>query len=236
VVSRLAGAGVQIVDEIDVISGGTAIIPAHGRSPSDIEKLRQRGVAIVDATCPHVVVPQKAVADMADQGRVIVFLGDRAHPEVRAVPSYAGGSRVIFVKDVSRLPSLEGVKRAGVVAQTTQSGEAFSALVAEIRNRVADVAVKDTICSATRQRQREAGELSRQVDAMVVIGGRSSANTKRLADISGRNCAVTLLIESASELDASMLKGAGTVGVTAGASTPEWVIAEVVDRLKGFCR
>jgi 4-hydroxy-3-methylbut-2-enyl diphosphate reductase len=231
VVAKLDGAGVRLVREVSGIGEGTAIIPAHGRAASDLKYLRERGIPIVDATCPHVRVPQRAVADLAQTSEVIVFLGDTGHPEVSAVASYADGARVVIVADIGGLPDLSGVRRAGVLAQTTQSVERFRALVEEMRRRVPDVAVRDTICSATRRRQEEAERLARESDAVIVVGGRLSANTNRLAEICRKSCRSVIHIESVEELDAASLAGLGVVGVTAGASTPDWVIAGVLESL-----
>jgi 4-hydroxy-3-methylbut-2-enyl diphosphate reductase len=234
VVSQLEESGVRLVRDVKAIRGGTAIIPAHGRTASDVEYLRKRGVPTVDATCPHVRLPQRAIADLAAEGCPIIFLGDPAHPEVRAVSSYARGAEVMFVTDVSELPALRGVKKVGVIAQTTQSAERFRALVSELKARIPSVLVRDTICSATRRRQEEAEKLSGRADTMIVIGGRLSANTKRLAEICRKNCRITRHVESAGELEGMEFDSSGILGITAGASTPEWVIAEVLEKLNSI--
>ena len=232
VVARLAAEGVRVVEAAAEIAQGTAIISAHGRSAAELDDLAARGVAIVDATCPHVRLPQRRIAELARNGFVVVLLGDPAHPEVRSVASYAGGARVIIVTGPEELPDLSGVAKVGVVAQTTQSRRRFDALVAALRARVPEVVAYDTICSATRERQDEAEALAATVGAMIVVGGRSSANTRRLAELCRARCPRTWQIESAAELSAIDLSGVETVGVTAGASTPDWVIREVLDTLE----
>ena len=232
VVARLGEAGVKVVSRAADIHEGTAIVSAHGRAAEDVDDLVARGVEIVDATCPHVRLPQKHIARLAREGCVIVLLGDPDHAEVKAVAGYARGARVIIVTGPEDLSDLAGVERVGVLAQTTQSKARFDALVKALKVRVAEVKVHDTICRATKERQDEAQKLARRVDAMIVIGGRSSANTKRLAGICRADCPRTWHIETAAELKRLRLKKTDTVGVTAGASTPDWVIKEVVARLE----
>lgn len=232
VVAELDTAGVRVVETAEEIGQGTAIISAHGRAAAELDDLAARGVAIVDATCPHVRLPQKRIAELAREGCVVVLLGDRSHPEVRSVASYAGGARVIIVTDPGELPDLSGVAKVGIVAQTTQSKRRFEALVAALRAKVPEVIVHDTICSATRERQDEAEQLARTVDAMVVVGGNNSANTRRLAEIARVRCPRTWQIESAGELRSIELGDVDVIGVTAGASTPDRVIREVVEKLE----
>jgi 4-hydroxy-3-methylbut-2-enyl diphosphate reductase len=232
VVSDLEAKGLEVARNATRVRKGTAIVSAHGRTAAEIGSLRQRGVTVVDATCPHVLVAQRRAAELAREGRLVVVLGNPEHPEVRAVASYAGGAQVIVVARSEDLPDLAGVERAGVVAQTTQPKERLDALVSAIKKTVPDVKAFDTICGATKKRQDEAARLARRADAMIVVGGKDSANTKRLSEICRKFCPRTFQIESAAEVPALRLKKTDTVAVTAGASTPERVIKEVVERLK----
>ena len=234
VVGELRKAGVRIAASPAAVKEGTAIIAAHGRPAADIDDLVGRGISVVDATCPHVKLPQRRIAQLAREGFLIVLLGDADHPEVQSVASYAGGARVIIVSDAANLPDLGGVEKVGVVVQTTQSKARFDALVKALRKRVEHVEAHDTICRATKDRQAEAKRLAGRVDAMVVLGGRDSANTRRLCEISRARCPRTWQIESAAELKKLRFKKTDTVGVTAGASTPEHVIKEVVARLEAM--
>ncbi|MBI5526574.1 MAG: 4-hydroxy-3-methylbut-2-enyl diphosphate reductase [Deltaproteobacteria bacterium] len=232
VVGDLSRKGVKVVVSAARLRKGTVIVSAHGRTAAEIAGLKRRGVAVVDATCPNVLRAERLAAELAREGRVVVLLGDPNHPEVRAVASYAKGAPVIIAAGPWDLPVLKGVQMVGVVAQTTQKKARFDALVGVLRARVDNLRVFDTICSATKKRQEEAEKLSRGVDVMIVVGGRDSANTMRLAEICRKNCPRTFQIESAADLRALRFKKNDTVGVTAGASTPESVIKEVVERLK----
>lgn len=231
VVGELSRKGVRVAKRAASLRGGRAIVPSHGRTAAEIESLRRRGVEVVDATCRHVSLAQRRAAELAREGRVVVLLGDPEHPEVRAVASYAAGARVIIVSEPGDLPDLSGVGKVGVVAQTTQPKARFDELVEMLKSRVPDVKAFDTICGATKKRQDEAARLARRADAMIVVGGKDSANTKRLAEICRKSCPRTFQIEAADELPRLKLRPDDTVGVTAGASTPEWVIKEVVERL-----
>lgn len=246
VVAQLREAGVGAVDSVEDIPGGTMVVRSHGVVPEVIERARERGLRIVDATCPHVARAQKAAAHMARKGRFVVVVGEAGHPEVEGICAHARAAAcrvqdasgeecaVAAVVDADQLPAsvLRPGARVGVVVQTTQSREVFERVVSALEERGVDVEVKDTVCTATRQRQDAAAALAGNVDAFVVIGGRNSSNTTRLHEICKALCARSYHIESADELDAAWFDGCETVGVTAGASTPEDQIATVIARLE----
>lgn len=232
VVDDLAQRGAQVVEDVSSIPGGTAVIRSHGITPQERERLGHRADRIVDATCPHVARAQKAAEKLADIGCVIV-VGEPGHPEVASLREYAccAGADVHVAPRADALPDHLPAE-VGVVVQTTQRAEVLASVVSELERRGVRCIVKDTICSATSERQAAAERLASQVDAMVVIGGRNSSNTTRLTEICAQHCPRTYHVESACELAPNLFVGCRTVGVTAGASTPEYQIADVVRTLQ----
>lgn len=233
VVADLEARGVSVADSIDDIDEGTIIIRSHGVTPEVYEAVEAKGLPMVDATCPHVARAQKAAAGLAAQGCRVIVVGEEGHPEVESLKAWARreGAKVDIVPSPDRVPD-DLRPPIGVVVQTTQKRENLDAVVEAIQAQGISPIVKHTICLATRHRQDSAAELAQSVDAIVVIGGRNSSNTTRLAEICSALCPRTHHIESVSELDPSWFEGVGTVGVTAGASTPEDQIKAVIARLK----
>ncbi|OUO90688.1 4-hydroxy-3-methylbut-2-enyl diphosphate reductase [Gordonibacter sp. An230] len=233
VVADLKRRGVRAVEGVDDVGGGPVIIRSHGVAPAVRRLVEERGLPLIDATCPHVARAQKAAAELARRcGRVIV-VGEAGHPEVEGLVAYAreAGGEVAVVASPDDLPEDTG-EAAGVVVQTTQTRETLDAVVGALSEHGVACEVKNTICFATRQRQEAAAALAGEVDAIVVIGGRNSSNTTRLADICAAVCARTHHVEGPDEIDPAWFEGCGTVGVTAGASTPESQIAAVTARLE----
>ena len=236
VVAQLAECGVRAVDSVEDVAGaGTVVIRSHGVTPEVKRSVAACGLPLVDATCPHVARAQRAAADLAEQGRHVVVVGEEGHPEGEGLVACAreAGAPVSVVAGPDDLPeTLEGP--VGVVVQTTQTREALDAVVAALEERGVQLLVKNTICFATRQRQEAAAALAGEVDAMVVIGGRNSSNTTRLADICAAACSRTHHVESPDEIDPAWLAGCAVVGVTAGASTPEEQIEAVATLLEAL--
>lgn len=204
------------------------VIRSHGVTPQVLAAVEDRGFSVVDATCPHVSRAQHAAAELAAEGCRVIVVGEAGHPEVEGLRAWAeeAGGKVDVVAAPEEIP--EGLyDPVGVVAQTTQRRENLEAVVAALRAAGLEPIVKNTICSATRQRQEAAADLASAVDAMVVIGGRNSSNTTRLAEVCALTCPRTFHIESADELDPEAFADCRRVGVTAGASTPENQIAAV---------
>lgn len=230
VVDSLKEMGVQPVENIDDLEEGTIIIRTHGVDPRIVEKARSRGLTVVDATCPFVAKAQRRAASLKQEGYTVLIVGERNHPEVEGILAHVGGdARVVErVSDISNLKA----KRVGIVVQTTQSIENLQRIVSLVIERSIDLKVYNTICNATSQRQVAARELAARADAMVVIGGKNSANTTRLAQICHENNNRTYHIETADELRPEWFEGCHMVGVTAGASTPNWILKEVEERLK----
>lgn len=236
VVARLEKHGVRAISSLDEASENeTIVIRSHGVTPAVKRSVQQRGLPMIDATCPHVARAQKAAASLARQGMQVIVVGEAGHPEVEglfacACEASSDPSLVTIVATPDDLPERLHPP-VGVVVQTTQTRAALDAVLDELRSRGVESEVKDTICFATRQRQEAAAALADQVDAFVVIGGRNSSNTTRLADICRARCARTHHVEDAQELDPSWFEGCQVVGVTAGASTPEDQIAAVEEVL-----
>jgi 4-hydroxy-3-methylbut-2-enyl diphosphate reductase len=238
VVSQLESRGVTVLDSVASLEGrkaSTVIIRSHGVGPSVRAELERTGVQIADATCPHVLRAQRAGRQLAQKHGAVVVVGDPVHPEVAAIREHAelGGGRVWVVDSPDELPA-DLPSTVGVVVQTTQNRTVFEQVLGCLEGLGVQADVKDTICSATAERQQAARDLAAEVDAMVVIGGRNSSNTTRLYEICRQICPKTFHIEQPADLDASQLSGCMTVGVTAGASTPEDQIRAVEELLRGL--
>ena len=233
VVADLESLGVHVAESADGVDEGTIIIRSHGVTPEEYAKVEARGLPIVDATCPHVARAQKAAAELAAQGCRVIVVGEEGHPEVEGLKAWARreGARVDVVASPDAVPN-DLHAPIGVVVQTTQKRENLDAVVDAIQSQGITPIVKRTICLATRHRQDSAAELASQVDAIVVIGGRNSSNTTRLFEICADICPRTHHIESTDEIDPAWFEGCTTIGVTAGASTPETQIKAAIDFLK----
>lgn len=227
VVSSLLECGVEQVDTIESAQGRVLIIPSHGLPPEIAQSARERGLTLVDATCPHVLRAQREVERAHNEGRYVVLVGDKRHPEIRGVAAFAADN-IAVVSGTDEAQSLKLPSRPiTVVAQTTQKQSLFEAVAEVLRRRGAEVDAVNTICPATSERQEAARALAGEVDLMVVIGGRASANTMRLAEVCRDAGARVLKVENVCGLDHGVIRNARTIGVTAGASTPSWVIEEV---------
>jgi len=229
-VALLRERGVVPVENIDSIQDGIIVIRAHGISPRERERIKEKGLEIVDATCPRVASVQAIIKKHASRGHAVVIVGDREHPEVVSLLGYASGKGVVIndPKDVAALP------RSGkmcVVAQTTQDSAKYKEITGEIKRAFPEALIFDTICDSTERRQAEIKKMASELDGMIIVGGKDSANTRRLAEISRECGARTLHVETAEELDGIDLNWRGSIGVSAGASTPNWITEGVIDFL-----
>lgn len=233
VVDGLASRGIGIASNLDEVDGRIIAIASHGVEPEILEDARARGYEIVDATCPFVRKVQVAARKLSKAGLWVLVFGDAAHPEVQGVLGFAGdkASASLEVPNLGDLP-----KRLGIVCQTTQNQELFTEFLGKVvsqgLSRFSEIHVVNTICDATRRHQVAALDLTKRVDLMLVIGGYDSANTKRLAKICSDTNVPTFHIEGAAEIAPDWLRGYNRIGITAGASTPDEVIDEVVSALK----
>ena len=227
---RLDRVGICTVNDLAELTGDTVVVRAHGARPETFRILEQRGLQIVDATCPFVKSSQHIAQEFDQRGLSLVIVGHPDHPEAQGILGYVSSPAFIitFPEDVARLP--EGIT-PGVIAQTTVNEQTFLEIIALLTARYPGCEVRNTVCFATRERQEAARRLATQVDAVYVIGGRHSSNTNRLTEICRQVCPNTYLIEIAEEIEPRALQGLQRVGVTAGASTPDWLIDRVVERL-----
>jgi 4-hydroxy-3-methylbut-2-enyl diphosphate reductase len=231
-VSRLRDAGVETVEDFSKLrSGDSLIIRSHGVPPAVLAQAREKGLTIIDLTCPFVAKAQQHAQSLSREGYRVVVVGEKKHPEVQSILGYAGESSVVVERpeDIDQL-KLQG--RLGVVAQTTQSYGNFSEIVLRLLRLSNELKVFNTICSSTKERQDATRILASRVDVMIVVGGRNSANTSRLVSLSREAGKPTYHVEVVDEIQSKWLNGARTVGVTAGASTPGWVIDAVLERLR----
>jgi 4-hydroxy-3-methylbut-2-enyl diphosphate reductase len=233
VVDRLALCGVSVAANLDELQGNIVAIASHGVGPEGMEQVRIRGFEVIDATCPFVRKAQVVAKRLGKAGFWVLVFGDAAHPEVRGVLGWAGenASASLEVPHLDKLP-----RRLGILCQTTQNQERFAEFVAGVIShksaKFTELRIFNTICDATSKHQVAALALAGRVDLMFVVGGQDSANTKRLARICADTGVTTYHIEAAAEVDPRWLRGHYRVGVTAGASTPDEVIDEVVQALE----
>jgi len=235
VVKNLEEHGVAVSDNLADIEEGIVIIRSHGVGPQVKANAEERGLILVDATCPHVARAQNAAASLVSEGYHVIIVGESGHPEIEGMTAYAytEGREVLVVGDASELPDhIE--EPVGIVVQTTQARENLDAVVAALEERGLSPLVKNTICFATRQRQEAAAALAETVDDIVVIGGRNSSNTSRLFDICKARCPRSFHIETPDEIQLAWFEGCEVIGVTAGASTPEEQIETVVTYLESL--
>ena len=230
-VERLSQAGVSTVEDLSSLKPGDfVIIRSHGVPPGVLAQARDKGLNIIDLTCPFVSKAQRDAEALKKEGYQVVVVGEKKHPEVQSILGYAGEDAVV-VEKADDAEGLELRSRLGVVAQTTQSYGNFSEIVLKLLRLSKEIKVFNTICSSTKERQDAARTLAGQVDVMLVVGGRNSANTSRLADLCKREGKHTYHIELADEIRREWLNGASKIGVTAGASTPDWVVEGVIKQL-----
>lgn len=231
-VARLRQAGVETVESFSGLNpGDSLIIRSHGVPPSVLVKAREQGLSIIDLTCPFVAKAQQHAEMLSKEGYQVVVVGEKKHPEVQSIMGYAGENAVVIEMpaDVDQV-KLQG--RLGVVAQTTQSYSNFSEIVLRLLRLSKELKVFNTICSSTKERQDATRALAARVDIMIVVGGRNSANTSRLVSLSQETGKPTYHVEVVDEIRSEWFKGVQSVGVTAGASTPSWVIDAVIERLR----
>ncbi len=224
---------VGYVDSLDKIDTNKIIIRTHGITKEDKEQLESQGKELIDATCPFVTKPQEIVKEMSENGYDVVIFGDINHPEVKGVKSYSKNqNRTFVVLNVDELKNIKLKEKIAVVAQTTRKISEFLKIVNFLVENHKEVRVFNTICNATFENQDAVKELSKEADIMIIIGGKNSSNTKQLYLISKENCNDSYLIENADELKPEWFKNKNLCGVSAGASTPEWLIQNIIKKIK----
>lgn len=230
VIEKLASHGISVIHTVEEAKGRTVLIRSHGVSPEVTSQLLETADEVIDLTCPFVKRLHDFVANYSADGSPVILIGQSDHPEVVGTIGCAQG-RVYTVHDVNEAAALPQMERALAVSQTTFPHERWEEILPVLRERVGELTVQDTICTATALRQSEARELARQVDAMLVVGGMNSANTRKLYETCKRICARTLMVERAADIPPGFANNLESIGITAGASTPDWSLKEVVTRM-----
>ncbi len=230
-IERLKRLGMQFVEDIEMLRGGaTVVIRSHGVAPRVVDFLKKRGVYIVDATCPFVKDVHEKAMKLEREGYPVLILGNPNHPEVIGIAGHV--KKPIIARTIEEVEALPTFQRLGVVCQTTLNMEFFKHAVSLLSMKVKELKVFNTICSATSIRQKEAKKLAQLVDVMLIVGGKNSSNTTKLYQISKSFNRRSYHIESKEDIKSEWFKGAKKVGITAGASTPQWVIEEVVEHIR----
>lgn len=233
VVRGLSDKGLKVVKNLDDIKEGVVVVSSHGISPKVARNISRRGIRIINTTCPFVLNAQKIAGELSKKGYTVVIVGDSKHPEVKALLDFAP-RRAFVVKDKKQAAKLRLKKdeRVSVISQTTQSMNNFLGVVKTISEYAPkELAVFNTICNDAENRQDRARQLARKVDLMLVVGGRDSANTKRLFEVCKNVLGNSHLVETEGELNKKWFKSVKAVGITSGASTPDWVIKKVAERV-----
>jgi 4-hydroxy-3-methylbut-2-enyl diphosphate reductase len=224
---------ISTIERIPEYGTGTVLIRAHGVPPQTKQDLKKAGYKIIDATCPRVIKVQTIIRKHAKKDYASIIIGDKDHPEVIGLLGYAGGKGFV-VDNIDDLDSLPSFEKAIIVAQTTQNTLFFEEIKKWAKHKFPHYKIFDTICDSTAKRQVEVQNLADLVDAVIVVGGQNSGNTKRLAEISKKTGKPTFHIETESEIDVDALSGAKSIGITAGASTPNWVIKKIYRTLEAL--
>ena len=227
-VERLRREGVGTVDSLDELQDGTIIIRSHGVGPEVYEQANRMSLNLVDATCPHVRKAQLSAKSLVDEGYQVIIVGEKEHPEVKSIFEWSS-HKALIIETEEEAEAFAPCARLGIVSQTTFSGSRFRQIVMKLLDKSREIKILRTICTATDQRQAAAIDLAGKVDLMLVIGGKNSANTSRLAQLCAQKCR-TYHIETVAELQEQWFDKMGKIGITAGASTPDWIIKEVYQK------
>jgi len=232
------GFDIGLVEDIsDIDREKSVVIRTHGIPKDELNILKAQKQDIIDATCPYVTTPQNIVSKMSKEGYSVVIFGDKAHPEIRGVVSYAENLDDAFVViTTDELDSLPLKGKVAVVSQTTKKPEDFAKIVTALMATRKEIRVFNTICNATFENQDAASELAKSADIMIVIGGKHSSNTKQLHSICERDCKDSYLIENEQELEANWFDNKNLCGISAGASTPDWIVQNVINKIKEIKR
>lgn len=232
VVASLTSKGIKAVQKMNLLRDGVLVIRSHGIPPQILEKLKKiKGLIIIDATCPYVKKAQNLVTKLIQENYLIVIVGDKKHPEVKALQGFAQNKAII----ANRPKDLEDIsfdRKIGLISQTTQSWEKFSKIASALTKQAKEIKIYNTICEATKLRQQEALKIAQKVDSIIVVGGYNSANTKRLVKLCRKLHKKVMHIEEAQDLAVPWLKKAKSIGILAGASTPPWLIKEVTRKIE----
>jgi 4-hydroxy-3-methylbut-2-enyl diphosphate reductase len=232
VVQSLAEKGASTIDSLDEIpSGGTVIIRTHGVAPGVYKQASSKNLTVVDATCPLVTLVQNRAKQLVSEGYHLVIFGNSKHPEVIGTLGHAGGHATVIEKPEDARTVKLANKKVGLVVQTTQETERLGEVLSYLAPRCKELKIFNTICNPTIERQDAARDLAREVQVMIVVGGKNSSNTRHLATVCQQEGATTYHIEEANEVEPAWFSGVQEIGVTAGASTPGWLMDQVIARV-----
>jgi len=231
VIKDLEKQGIKCVESLSEIPKGKVIIRAHGVPPQTIFQARALGLKVVDATCPYVKKVHKLTKRLQKGGYQVVIFGEKDHPEVIGVKGNSENS--VVLESLEEIATIGYYDKIGVVSQTTQSPKKYGALTEELKKHAKKLEVYNTICDATEKRQQSALELAKKVDLMIVLGGLNSGNTRRLAELCSKET-TTVHVEQYSDIEKKILEGKILVGITAGASTPDYLIKELISDLNSY--
>lgn len=231
VVEELRREGVHPVLNVNEIKSGILIIRSHGVHPRILLEAKKKGLKIIDATCPFVRRAQRNARALHKEGYQVVVVGEAHHPEVQGIIGYADDQAKVINVDTRELDSFKG-KRIGLIAQTTLNLDTFKQVTGKLLEKAKEIKIFNTTCNATVNTQKATLEMTKDVDLMIVVGGKNSANTSRLAKLCREKEKTTYHIETASELKSRWFKGIRSVGVTGGTSTPNWIINQVVEKIR----
>jgi len=235
VVARLEAGGVRVAEQVDELAGEAFVVSAYGVEHAVLDAATSRGMRIIDATCPVVIRAHSLAYKLVDEGYQLVVVGDHGHPEMVTLKEVLGDRvTIVHTRDEAAQVKLRG--KIAVMSQTTQSQENFRQIVGDLSLRTKELRVVNTLCPAITVRQEEAEVMIDAVDALVIVGGHHSSNTTRLAEIGRSHARPTYHVETAAELSPSWFAAVRRVGVMSGASTPEWIIADVLARLEEIGR
>jgi len=237
VVDRLAVKGLKVIGSVDEMTGKTLLISSHGLSPKVKKNILKKAIAVVDTTCPFVLTAQRIAGELGAEGYTVIIVGDANHPEVKALVDFVSGE-VFVVRDAREAGSLKIKQNAkiSVISQTTQSTSNFIKVVKAILGfGPKELRVFNTICKDAEERQEYAKDLAATVDLMLIVGGRHSANTRRLLEVCREVLNKSYLVETEDEIAKEWFKNVKDVGIASGASTPGWIIKKVADRARTIC-
>jgi 4-hydroxy-3-methylbut-2-enyl diphosphate reductase len=228
------GFNIGLIENLEEIKNdSTVVIRTHGIPKNELNHLKKQKNKIIDATCPYVTTPQNIVEKMSAEGYSVVIFGDKKHPEIKGVVSYSTKPNDSFiVLEPHELEALPIKNKVAVVSQTTKKPQDFAKIVTALIQKHKEVRVFNTICNATFENQDAASELAKKSDVMIVIGGKHSSNTKMLHSISQKDCPDSYLIENETELEAGWFKNKELCGISAGASTPDWIVQNVISQIE----
>ena len=222
-------------DYTQIKEGSTLIIRTHGIPKGDLEKIKAKQFHVVDATCPFVTKPQQIVEKISQEGYQIIIFGDITHPEIKGVMSYAKNQdNTIVISDLQALKQQKIYQKVALISQTTKQIEKFNEIASYLITKCHEVRIFNTICNATFDNQQSARELSLEVDVMVIVGGKTSSNTKQHFMIAKENCKDSYLVEDEKEIQKEWFYGKKICGITAGASTPDWIVQKVKEHIENI--